>query len=275
MANPNILRLLAAAAIALLAAGCGGAQKSSEGSTLEPEEGDDKEQAITVIEYEQKTRELLQTSEKLASTRTELDDQKRRLQAICIDYPDHHVCQPQTQAMYARKAFCEDREFTTHVDDVVAACHEGECKQLADAAEISRQDYMLLTQRLPHSLITFRAGSTKLDTSDKKQMQQFLEQLMGEEGYVIIVGRASRDGPWKLNVKLALERAYNTRAYLIEQLGVDPTRVGYITYGHEKMYLTNLDAERLSNKKLTVRQANRSALVFSYPCYEGKPTGAY
>ena len=38
------------------------------------------------------------------------------------------------------------------------------------------------------------------------------------------------------------------------------------------MYLTQLDAERLTDKTLTEKQANRSALVFSYPCYEGKPT---
>ena len=60
---------------------------------------------------------------------------------------------------------------------------------------------------------------------------------------------------------------------MVDQLGVDAKRVGYITYGHDKMYLTRLDAERLSGKKLTVKQANRSALVFSYPCYNGAPSG--
>ncbi len=67
----------------------------------------------------------------------------------------------------------------------------------------------------------------------------------------------------------ALQRAENTRRYLVGDLGLDPKRVGYITYGEEKMYLTELDAERLSAKKVSTKQANRSALVFSYPCYEG------
>ena len=44
--------------------------------------------------------------------------------------------------------------------------------------------------------------------------------------------------------------------------------VGYITYGHEKMYLTALDAERMGKgRRLSVKQANRSAFVFAYPCH--------
>ena len=54
----------------------------------------------------------------------------------------------------------------------------------------------------------------------------------------------------------------------MEDLGINSDKAGYITYGHAKMYLSELDAERLSKRKLSVRQANRSALVFTYPCYE-------
>ncbi len=258
----------------LVLVGCGGSQKP-KGSSLESEEEDNSDPAkLQIIEYEKKTRELVDKTRQLAETRTELDDQRRRLTVICADYPDHQVCLPQTEAMYAREAFCSDAEFTHHVDGVVAACHQGECKQLDDAAQISRQDYMMLTQRLPHSLVTFRAGNVRLDKGDKKQLQQFLEALSGERGYVIIVGRASKDGSWRQNIKLALQRAENTRRYLVGELGVDESRVGFITYGDEKMYLTDLDAERLSEKKLTTRQANRSALVFSYPCFED-PSGDY
>ena len=57
---------------------------------------------------------------------------------------------------------------------------------------------------------------------------------------------------------------------MVNQMGMDKDRVGYITYGHEKMYLTDLDAERLSKRKLTIKQANRSALVFAYPCYDAE-----
>ncbi len=127
---------------------------------------------------------------------------------------------------------------------------------------------MTLVQRLPHSLVTFRAGKTRLKNDDKGQLQAFVEQVNAEQGYMIIVGRASRDGSWRKNVKLALDRAENTRHYMVSQLGLDPQRVGYITYGHEKMYLTAMDAERLSTQKLSVKQANRSALVFAYPCFE-------
>ncbi|MEZ4468033.1 MAG: hypothetical protein R3F43_27270 [bacterium] len=89
---------------------------------------------------------------------------------------------------------------------------------------------------------------------------------------MIIVGRASKDGSWKRNVQLAIDRAENTRQELVKSMGLDPARVGYITYGHDKMYLTALDAERLSEKKLSPKQANRSALVFAYPCFQGKAT---
>ncbi len=247
--------------------GCGSSQKKDE-----PEElSDEEKQKLQIIEYEKKTRQLIDTNKKLADARTKVDDQRRRLQVICVDYPDHQVCLPQTEAMYAREAFCGDTEFTGHVDGVVNACHQGECKQLDDAEQISRSQYMMLTQRLPHSLVTFRAGNTRLDKRDKEQLQQFLEFIQGEKGYVIIVGRASKDGSWRKNIKLALKRAENTRRFMVNDMGVDQGRVGFITYGDEKMYLTDLDAERLSDKRLTIKQANRSALVFAYPCYEGKP----
>jgi outer membrane protein OmpA-like peptidoglycan-associated protein len=223
---------------------------------------------IILVEYEKKTKELLATTQKLNDSRGQLDDQRRRLMVICTDYPDHTVCLPQTAATYARDAFCKDPEFTGHVNAVVNACHQGECKQVDQAEQISRSQYMLLTQRLPHSLVLFGPSKTRLDRRDKKQMQQFLEVLQGEKGYVIIVGRASKDGNWRKNLKLALKRAENTRKYLVESMGISPDRVGFITYGDQKMYLTRLDAERFSAKKISEKQANRSALVFSYPCFD-------
>lgn len=260
--------------LSLLLAACGPRQPAPEGTDEGPAEGEatGDDPNLVILKYEQKTQQLLETTNQLNDTRGKLDEQQRRLAIICADYPDHAVCQPQTAAAYARAAFCEDKEFTDHVDKVVAACHQGECKQLDEAAMIARDQYMLLTQRLPHSLITFKAASKKLDDEDRRQLQQFVEVMGAEKGYVIIVGRASKDGDWKQNVKLAIDRAENTRQELVNQMGLDQSRVGYITYGHEKMYLTQLDAERLTQKKLTPKQANRSALVFAYPCFEGKPT---
>ncbi|MCA9528148.1 MAG: OmpA family protein [Myxococcales bacterium] len=254
---------------ALLAA-CG--PRAQQVSEEAPAEAQGEDPNLVILKYEQKTQELVDTTNKLTETRGKLDEQQRRLAIICNDYPDHAVCQPQTQAAYARALFCEDKEFTTHVDEVVAACNQGTCKQLDEAAMITRQQYMLLTQRLPHSLITFGASSTRLDGDDKRQLQQFVENMGAEKGYVIIVGRASKDGSWKRNVQLAIDRAEHTRQELVKSMGLDPARVGYITYGHDKMYLTALDAERLSQKKLSPKQANRSALIFAYPCFEGKAT---
>ena len=255
------MRFTLIACVAGLLIGCGQKPK--------PEPPEKQMAKITIVEYAAKTKALLESNQTLNHTRSELDDQRRRLMVICVDYPDHEVCKPQTEAMYARRVFCEDPDFTSHVDAVVNACHQGECKQLDQAELISRTQYMLLTQRLPHTLVTFRASRTKLDRGDKKQIQHFLEAIRGEKGYVIVIGRASRDGNWRKNIRLALDRAEDTRKYLVDSMGLDPSRVGYITYGHDKMYLTNLDAERLTKKKLSVKQANRSALIFSYPCFEG------
>ena len=235
---------------------------------VKKEEFEPEVKQIILLEYEKKTKELLATTRKLNDSRSQLDDQRRRLMVICTDYPDHTVCLPQTAATYAREAFCKDPEFTGHVNAVVNACHQGECKQVDQAEQISRSQYMLLTQRLPHSLVLFGPSKTRLDRRDKKQIQQFLKVLQGEKGYVIIVGRASKDGNWRKNIKLALKRAENTRKYLVENMGISQDRVGFITYGDEKMYLTRLDAERLSKKKLSEKQANRSALIFSYPCFD-------
>lgn len=253
---------------ALLLTACGGARQTE--TVEQPPEVDPK--FVEIVKYEKKTQQLLDATKNLNDVRGQLDEQRRRLAVICNDYPDHGVCQPQTQAAYARAAFCEDKEFTEHVDKVVESCHQGMCKQLDQAQMISRSNYMLLTTRLPHSLVTFGPSSTRLDKRDKRQLQQFVENLGAERGYVIIVGRASKDGPWKKNVELAIKRAEHTRQHLVEQLGIDEKRAGYITYGHQKMYLTSLDAERLTKKKLNVRQANRSALIFAYPCYQGKAT---
>jgi len=252
-----------------LVAGCGGSTQKQKGETLEADDG--KAATIEIVEYEKKTKELLETTQKLNDLQGTLDEQRRRLSIICLDYPDHEVCAPQTAATYARDAFCNDSEFTRHVDEIVRACHQGECKQVDQAELLTRSQYMTLTQRLPHVLITFRAANTKLDRKDRKSLQHFLENIQGEKGYVIVVGRASRDGPWRKNLEYALGRAEATRAYLVDELGMDETRVGFITYGHSKMYLTQLDAERLTDRRLSTKQANRSALIFSYPCYEGPP----
>ncbi len=247
----------------LLLMACGG-QRMTE---PEEEEGG-KPGPVEYLKYEKQTQELMKTAEKLNETQGNLEEQRRRLTVICVDYPDHAVCAPQTAASYAREVFCDDDEFTRHVDLVVQACKSGSCKEMDSAEQISRSQYMVLTQRLPHSLITFKASQTRLDRRDKAQIQQFMEHIRGERGYVIVVGRASKDGSWKRNLQLAIKRAKTTREFLTSSMGMDEERVGYITYGHEKMYLTGLDAERLSERKLSIKQANRSALIFAYPCYE-------
>ena len=225
---------------------------------------------VSIIEYNTKTAELVKATQALGEMRENIDEQRRRLIRICVDYPDHEACQLQTAAAYARKTFCSDEEFTGHINEVVKSCHQGQCKQVDEANLITRGQYMMLVQRLPHTLITFPSGRTALDATDRKQMQRFIETIQAEKGYMIIVGRASKDGSWRKNLELALGRAESTRKFLVDELGIDAKRVGYITYGHAKMYLTSLDTERLTTRKLSATQANRSALIFTYPCWEGK-----
>jgi len=226
------------------------------------------ENTVSLLEYETKTRQLLQATEQLMEVQDNADELRRRLNVICVDHDDHHACSTHRSAEEARKLFCADTDFTGHVDEIVAACHQGQCKQVDQAQMLSRTQYMTLIQRLPHSLITFKARDTKLDRTDKMKLQSFLESLRADAGYIIIVGRASRDGLWRKNLEYALGRAESARSFIVNDLGMDQNRVGFITYGHEKMYLTDLDAERLSSRrKLSVKQANRSAFVFAYPCH--------
>lgn len=223
------------------------------------------------LQYREKTQALIEKSEKLKSVTDQLSEQQWRLRAVCSDYPDHKACAPFTDMTQARDTFCKDRFFVTHVDLIINSCHQGQCKQVDSAKQIDRTQYMLLTQSLPHTLVTFNANQTKLDHRDQGQIQSFIELLNASKGYVIIVGRASKDGNWRNNVKLAVDRAESTRSFIVDQMGIDKSRVGYITYGDEKMYLTELDIKRLGgNKKLNVKQANRSALIFSYPCFDQK-----
>ena len=229
----------------------------------------DRERLIS-LKYQKKTEALIQNSKKLQSITHELSEQQWRLKAVCLDHEDHEACAPYTALNKARDTFCSDRFFVKHVDLIINSCHQGQCKQVDSAKQIDRGQYMLLTQSLPHTLVTFGANGTKLDRRDRKQIQSFMELLDATKGYVIIVGRASKDGNWRNNVRLAVDRAESTRSYVVNQLGIDEKRVGYITYGDEKMYLTELDIQRLQGKKkrLNIKQANRSALIFSYPCFK-------
>ena len=250
--------------LVVLAFGCGPSAAQIELKEVK------KQKNLIQIEYQEKTQALLDKSKDLQKVTSKLEEQQWRLKSVCSDHEDHHACAPYTDATKAREAFCNDRFFVKHVDLIINSCHQGQCMQVDSAQQINRSQYMLLTRALPHSLITFKANQTKLDRRDKKQIQGFLELLDGEKGYVIIVGRASKDGQWRKNVKLAIDRAEKTRSFIVDQMGLDKDRVGYITYGDEKMYLTELDIKRLGGKKLSVKQANRSALIFSYPCFDKK-----
>ena len=252
--------------IALLASAMGCATTVDK-NTPSPLEMATAENNMLRVQMADRTRALLDATDQLNTMEGDIDEQRRRLRNVCVDHPDHIACSLHQAAAFARETFCSDPEFTEHVDSVVASCQQGQCKQVDEAQLLSRTNYMTLVQRLPNSLVTFPLGSTRLDRKDKRQLQQFLENIEGDKGYIIVVGRASRDGSWKKNLRLALNRAEETRKFIVEDMGMDHERVGYITYGHEKMYITALDAERLSERKLSVRQANRSALVFSYPCH--------
>ncbi len=227
---------------------------------------------IEIVKYEKKTQQLLNATLKLGKLRANKDELRRRLSAVCVDHPKHTACAEENAARYARETFCRDKSFVKHVDGIVQACHQGQCKQVDEANLITRSQYMMLLGHLPHTLVTFRARRTGLDRNDRKQLQAFVENIGADRGYVIVVGRASRDGPWRKNLEYALGRADSTRKFLVEQMGMSKDRVGYITYGHTKMYLTATDTERLTEKKLTVKQANRSALVFAYPCFDPNRT---
>ena len=259
-------------AVAALASGCA-TTKTNDAPPPDQDKVDDDAAppgTVKLVEYETKAAELLMATEKLEAMQTDVDDLQRRLQTVCADYPDHVVCDLHKQAAFARKAFCADDNFTSHVDEIVSACQQGACKEVDEAQLLSRTQYMTLLEKLPHKLLTFHSADTHLDKEDQRELQQFLEAIRGDEGYIIIVGRASREGPWRDNLRYALDRAENARQYLVNSLGFDESRVGYITYGHEKMYLTQLDVDRLATKKLSEREANRSALVFTYPCFKGK-----
>src|SRR5688500_17419723 len=100
--------LFAAAALAA----CGGPRKQTTleddpGATSGDPEADDSG-TVEIVKYEKKAAELLEATNKLNQLQGTLEEQVRRLQLICVDYPDHQVCAPQTAASYAREAFCSD-----------------------------------------------------------------------------------------------------------------------------------------------------------------------
>ncbi len=164
----QILTLLLASVLLL---GCG-ASTTKPDKPKEPPPG-----MISIIKYNEKTAALVKATHSLGDLRENIDEQRRRLTRICVDYPDHEACQLQTAAAYARKTFCADKEFTGHIDQVVKSCHQGQCKQVDDANLITRGQYMMLVQRLPHTLVTFRVARSKLDRGDRKQLQRFIETI--------------------------------------------------------------------------------------------------
>ena len=70
------------------------------------------------VEVAKRTRELMAATDRLRDAQSSIEEQKRRLQLICVDYPDHQSCDLHSAVSYARDAFCDDDEFTAHVDDV-------------------------------------------------------------------------------------------------------------------------------------------------------------
>lgn len=255
--------LLCLIAVSLVACGASPSGKDDDDDDNDKDKGGSDN--IIKLEYEKKTKALVETSQKLQDAEQEVKEQNKRLKSVCADHPNHIACQPYTNAQRAREIFCSDEKITAHIEEIIDSCHQGQCKQLDQASQINRNQMMLLLQSLPHLLVKFKAGQTKLDQKDHEDIQNFLEMIDGNDGYVMIVGRASKDGAWKKNIELAVQRAENTRKYITTQMGVDPKNTGYITYGEEKMYLTETDAKRLG-KNLSVTQANRSAFLFSYPC---------
>ena len=165
----------------------------------------------------------MKTSEQLNQIKGTLEEQQWRLSAVCSDHPDHQACTPYTNASEAKTIFCKDPFFVKHVDQIIQSCHQGQCKQIDQAQQIDRNQYMMLMQGLPHTLITFKANQTKLDRRDRTDIQKFLEVLGGVRGYVVIVGRASKDGAWKHNLKLAVNRAESTRKYIVCLLYTSPS----------------------------------------------------
>ncbi len=244
---------------------CGAQPKTADQPVSSDDDDKGEIQKIEEVEYKKTTKALMETSEKLKVVEETAKELGWRLKAICADHEDHQACQPYTDAQKAKELFCADKTITSHIEKIIESCHQGQCKQLDSAQEINRNQMLLLLQSLPHLLVLFKANETKLDPKDQSQIQRFLESVDGEKGYVIIVGRASKDGVWKKNISLAVNRAENTRQYLVSEMGLNQKNTGYITYSDQKMLLTDTDAKRLG-KKLSVTQANRSAFIFSYPC---------
>ena len=60
---------------------------------------------VNVIELADKTKALVESTDKLHAMRNTLEEQSRRLTRICTEYPEHIVCRPQTAATFAREAF--------------------------------------------------------------------------------------------------------------------------------------------------------------------------
>lgn len=267
----TVIGFVSCAAALVFASGCASSEKKAPDEA--PAEEPDKAPPgfVNVVEYDAKTKELMLATEKLAALQGDVDEQARRLSALCADYPKHAACDEYAAAAFAKKNLCSDPELTKHIDAIVDSCNQGACKQVDEASLLERTDYMMLVRHLPHKLVTFKSAETKLDAADKKALQSYLEAVRGDDGYIIIVGRASKDGPWNDNLRYAIDRAESTREFIEKTLGVDPKQVGYITYGHDKMYLTDLDIERLSEKKMSSTEANRSALIFTYPCYKKAP----
>jgi outer membrane protein OmpA-like peptidoglycan-associated protein len=168
---------------------------------------------------------------------------------------DRGWVQEQLAVMQAQMAMVRDRVMLVEqqfgrldpkVDRILAQTEQLASRQM-DAAE-PPPDGRLLVET------TFAAGTTTLTPAARQAIDAFIRQVPGvRERQLVVVGHTDRTGSEDANYRLGQQRAAAVAQYLLDEHGLDPTRVLVASAGGTRPVADNTTAEgRQQNRRVEI-----------------------
>ena len=168
---------------------------------------------------------------------------------------DRGWVQEQLAVMQAQMAMVRDRvvmveqqfgRLDPKVDRILAQTEQLASRQM-DRAEPPLDGRLLVET-------TFAAGTTALTPAARQSIDAFIRQVPRvQERQVVVVGHTDRTGSEEANYRLGQQRATAVAQYLLDEHGLDPTRVLVASAGGTRPVADNATAEgRQQNQRVEI-----------------------
>jgi outer membrane protein OmpA-like peptidoglycan-associated protein len=170
---------------------------------------------------------------------------------------DRGWVQEQLAVMQAQMAMVRDRvalveqqfgRLDPKVDRILAQTAQLASRQVdTDTAEPPADGRLLVET-------TFTAGTTALTPAARQSIDAFIRQVPGvQERQLVVVGHTDRTGSEEANYRLGQQRATAVAQYLLDEHGLDPTRVLVASAGGTRPVADNATPEgRQQNQRVEI-----------------------